>query len=276
MAEIERRRLDRLLQLVEVLGAGRAPGQHLGGARLAEALEGAMAHPLVGRQVGFLELVDAAAVRRAADHVEVELERVEDVHHVEHDVRRAQHVAAGIEQHLRGALLRRRQDLLQGLRRKLHAGEQPHRLRHVAEAARRCRRAFGTRPLRFERLHLGNGHPLPDIDVFGAGVDAAPAAVAGVEPLHHPVRRWAAARQGRELGNAHLRLSGIEPDLARGRAGFEALAAAGATIRRFRRQSLQPVCISTHGNLLACRVHSSASARAETSARRATLPWVIP
>ena len=99
MAQVERRRLDVLLQLVEILGAGRAPGQHLGGARLAEALEGAMAHALVGRQVGLLELVDAAAMGGAADHVEVELERVEDVHDVQHDVRRAQHVAAGIEQH---------------------------------------------------------------------------------------------------------------------------------------------------------------------------------
>ena len=34
---------------------------------MAEALEGAMAHPLVGWQVGFLELIDAAAMRRAAD-----------------------------------------------------------------------------------------------------------------------------------------------------------------------------------------------------------------
>ena len=106
----------------------------LAGARLAEALEGAMAHALVGRQVGFLELVDAAAMGGAADHVEVELERVEDVHDVQHDVRRAQHVAARIEQHVGGAPLGRRQDLLQRLRRQLHAGEQPHRLRHVAEA----------------------------------------------------------------------------------------------------------------------------------------------
>ena len=106
----------------------------LAGARLAEALEGAMAHALVGRQVGFLELVDAAAMGGAADDVEVELERVEDVHDVQHDVRRAQHVAARIEQHVGGAPLGRRQDLLQRLRRQLHAGEQPHRLRHVAEA----------------------------------------------------------------------------------------------------------------------------------------------
>jgi len=37
MAEVERRRFDVLLELVEVLGAGRAPGEHLGRARLAEA-----------------------------------------------------------------------------------------------------------------------------------------------------------------------------------------------------------------------------------------------
>ena len=217
MAEIERRRLDRLLQLVEVLGAGRTPGQHLGGARLAEALEGAMAHPLVGRQVGFLELVDTAAMGGAADDVEVELERVEDIHHVEHDVRRAQHVAAGIEQHVSGALLRRRQDLLQGLRRKLHAGQQPHRLRHVAEAAGRRGGAFRTRPRSLERFHLGDRHPLANVDVLGTGVGAARAAVAGIEPLHQPVRRRTAARQSGQLADALLRSTGIEPDLARRR-----------------------------------------------------------
>ena len=180
MAQVERRRLDVLLQLVEILGAGRAPGQHLGGARLAEALEGAMAHALVGRQVGFLKLVDAAAMGGAADHVEVELERVEDVHDVQHDVRRAQHVAAGIEQHVRSAPLGRRQDLLQGLRRQLHAGEQPHRLRHVAEAVGGIGGALFARARRLERLHLGDGHPLADIDVLRAGGAAARAAVAGV------------------------------------------------------------------------------------------------
>jgi len=41
----------------------------------------------------------------AADHVEVELQGIEDVHDVEHDVRRAQHVAARVEQHVGGAPL---------------------------------------------------------------------------------------------------------------------------------------------------------------------------
>ena len=203
MAEIEGRRLDVLLELVEVLGAGRAPGQHLGRARLAEALEGAMAHALVGRQVGFLELVDAAAMGGAADHVEVELQRVEDVHHVQHDVRRAQHVAARVEQHVGGAPLGRRHDALQGLRRQLHAGEQPHRLRHVAEAVGGIGRALGARPGRFQRLHLGDGHPLADVDLLGAGGAAARAAVAGVQPLlqgRRPAPRRASAPAARRRG----------------------------------------------------------------------------
>ena len=182
VAEVERRLLDVLLELVEVLGAGRAPGQHARGARLAEALEGAMTHALVGRQVGFLELIDAAAMGGAANHVEIELERVEDVHDVQHDVRRAQDVAAGIEQHVGSALLGRRQDLLQGLRGQLHAGEQPHRLRHVAEAVGGVGRPLLARPAGFERLQLGDGHPLADVDVFRAGIVAARAAVAGIEP----------------------------------------------------------------------------------------------
>jgi hypothetical protein len=253
MAEIERGRLDCLLELVEVLGAGRAPGQHLGGARLAEPLEGAMAHPLVGRQVGFLELVDAAAMGGAADHVEVELQRVEDIHHVEHDVRRAQHIAAGIEQDVRGAPLGRRQDALQRLRRQLHAGQQPHRLRHVAEAAGGVGRPLGARPRRLQRLHLGDRHPLADVDALGAGVAAARAAVAGVEPLLQPSGRRPAARQGRQLADPQRRLAGIEADLARGRTDLETLAAAGAAIRRLGCQGLQPIRICTHADLLAVR-----------------------
>ena len=241
MAEVEGRLLDVLLELVEVLGAGRAPGQHLGGAGLAEALEGAMAHALVGRQVGFLELVDAAAMGGAADHVEVELERIEDVHDVQHDVRRAQHVAAGIEQHVGGAPLGRRQDLLQRLRRQLHAGEQPHGLRHVAEAVGGIGGADLARARRLERLHLGDGHPLADVDVLGAGVAAARAAVAGAQPLLQAVGRRLAARQGHKLADALLGGAGIEADLARGRADFEALAAGRAAVGGIGRQGFQTV-----------------------------------
>ena len=248
MAEVERRRLDVLLQLVEILGAGRAPGQHLGGARLAEALEGAMAHALVGRQVGFLELVDAAAMGGAADDVEIELERVEDVHDVQHDVRRAQHVAAGIEQHLGGAPLGRRQDLLQRLRRQLHAGEQPHRLRHVAEAVGGVGGADVARPGRLERLHLGDGDPLADVDVLGAGGAAARAAVAGAQPFLQAVRRRAAQGQGLELADALHGLGGIQADLARRRADLEALAAGRAAVGRFGRQCLQPFRIGAQDN----------------------------
>ena len=221
----------------------------LDGARLAEALEGAMAHALVGRQVGFLELVDAAAMGGAADHVEVELERVEDVHDVQHDVRRAQHVAARVEQHVGGAPLGRRQDALQGLRRQLHAGEQPHRLRHVAEAVGGIGRALGARPGRFQRLHLGDGHPLADVDLLRAGGAAARAAVAGVQPLLQVVGRRRAARQRQQLADTVLRARDIHADLARRRADLETLAAAGAAIRRLGCQNLQPVRVCTHADL---------------------------
>ena len=244
VAEIEERLFDVLLQLVEILGAGRAPGQHLRRPGLAEALEGAMAHLFIGRQVGFLELVDAAAVRCAADHVEVELERVEDIHDIEHNVRRPQHVAAGIEKDLGGPSFGRLQDLLQRLRGKLHAGQQPHRLRHVTEAAGRGGGADFARPTRIERLHLGDGDPLADVDALGAGRRTAGTAVTGVEPLLQAFRRRAAVQgQSREFADARLRLARVEADFARRRAGLEALAAAGAAIGRVGDQCFQPVGI---------------------------------
>ncbi len=255
MAEVEGRRLDVLLELVEILGASRAPGQHARGARLAEALEGAMAHALVGRQVGFLELIDAAAMGGAADHVEIELERIEDVHDVQHDVRRAQDVAAGIEQHLGGALLGRRQDLLQRLRGQLHAGEQPHGLRHVAEAVGGVGRPLLARPAGFERLELGDGHPLADVDVLGTGLAATRAAVAGIEPPGERLgRRSPVARQGDQIADAHLRLTGIEADLARRRTDLEALAATRAAIGGFRRERLEAIGIGAHCRTAAFRL----------------------
>ena len=248
MAEIEERLLDVLLQFVEILGAGRAPGQHLGGAGLAEALEGAMAHAFISRQVGFLELVDPAAVRGAADDIEIELHRVQDIHDVEHDMRRAQHVAAGIEQNLCGPPLGRLQNLLQRLRRQLHAGKQPHRLRHVAEAVGGIGRAHLARPRHIKRLHLGDGHPLADVDPLRAGIGAASAAVTGVQPLLQPIRRRAAvACKIQQLSDAGFRFAGIEADLARRRADLEALAAAGTAIGRVGDQCFQPVGIGAHG-----------------------------
>ena len=285
MAKVEGRFLDVLLELVEVLGAGRAPGQHAAGAGLAEALEGAMAHALVGRQVGFLELVDAAAMGGAADHVEVELQRIEDVHDVQHDVRRAQHVAARVEQHVGGAPLGRRQDLLQRLRRKLHAGEQPHGLRHVPEAVGGSGRAHFARTRGLDRLHLGDGHPLADIDALGAGFGAARAAVAGAEPLLQAVGRRLAPRQGQKLADAFLGGAGIEADLARRRAGLEALAAGRAAVGRIGRQGFQTFGISTQGNppyvtrgeWRACKRPRSGtvkpSAPAETWISRHRLAW---
>ena len=246
MAEVERRRRRVLLELVEVLGAGRAPGQHPRRARQAEAMEGAMADALVGRQVGFLELVDAAAVRRAADDVEVEAERVEDVHHVEHDVRRPQHVAAGVEQHLDQPLLGRLLDAAQRLRRQLHAGEQAHRLRHVAEAPGGVGGADLGRARRLQPLQPRDRHPLADVDVLGAGRGAAGAAVAGAEPALQVVGRGGAGGQRHEVADALLRQAGIEADLARRRAGGEAGAAAGAAVGGLAHQRLQSLGVAAH------------------------------
>ena len=206
-----------------------------------------MAHALVGRQVGFLELVDTAAMGGAADHVEVELQRVEDVHDVEHDVRRAQHVAAGIEQHVGGPPLGRRQDLLQRLGRKLHAGQQPDRLRHMAEPVGGVGRALLRRPDRLQRLHPGDGHPLADVDALGTGGGALCAAVTGAEPSVEQGRRGAAlARERYEFTDALHGRARVEPALARGRTGLEALAAARTAIGRLGDQCFQPVGIGTH------------------------------
>jgi hypothetical protein len=166
---------------------------------------------------------------------------------VQHDVRRAQHVAARIEQHVGGAPFGRGQDLLQRLRGKLHAGEQSHGLRHVAEAAGGAGRADFTRARGLDRLHLGDGHPLADVDALGAGVGAARAAVAGAEPLLQGLRRRLAARQGQKLADAFLGGAGIEADLARRRAGFEAFTTGRAAIGCFGDQGFQTLGIGTQG-----------------------------
>jgi len=250
MAEVEGRRLDILLQLVEILGAGRAPGQHLGSTRLAEALEGAVAHALVGRQVGFLELIDAAAMGGPSDHIEIDVEAVENVHDIEHDVRRTQHIAAGIEQHLRRPPFGWRQDALQGLRGQLHAGEQAHRLRHVTEASGGGLGALLKRALALHRFQPGDGDPLADVDVLGTGVGAAAAAVARIEPEAELFRCSAtAAGQRHQFAHSFFRCAGIEPDLARRRTDLEAFAAGDAAIGGLLGQGLQPFRVSAQDGL---------------------------
>jgi hypothetical protein len=101
---------------------------------------------------------------------------------------------------------------------------------------------------RLERLHLGDGDPLADIDVLRAGSAAAGAAVAGAEPFLQAVRRCATQGQGLELADTLHGLGGIEARLARRRADLEALAAARAAVGRFGGQCLQPFRIGAQGN----------------------------
>jgi hypothetical protein len=166
----------------ELLLATRTPRQHAARARLAKTPERAPADLVVGLQIAVEKLVDTAAVRGAADDVIVDRQNIQQVHDAENDLRRAQDIAAGIEDHIGLAALGRRRDALQSVRGDLHAGQQPHRLRHRAETLRGIGRPCRQWLLGFDVLQPRHRHPLPHVDVLGAGRRAVTTAVAGFDP----------------------------------------------------------------------------------------------
>ena len=143
VAELELRLRVVVPVLAELLGAARAPRQHALGADLGEGVVGVARDLLIGREIGLVEMIDAAAMARAAHHLVLDAERLEDVHHVEDEVRRAQHVAAGVEHEIGGAVAALRLDAVERLGRHLHAREEAHRMRHGAEAPPRRLGALG-------------------------------------------------------------------------------------------------------------------------------------
>ena len=129
--------------LAELLGAGRAPGQDALRRDLGEGIVSVARDLGVGVEIGLVEMIDAAAMAGPAHHLERDAERLQDVHDVEHEVRRPQHVAAGVEDEVRRAGAMLPVDAIERVRRRLHAREEPHRMRHGAEAPPRRLGALG-------------------------------------------------------------------------------------------------------------------------------------
>src|SRR5262249_23570468 len=152
------------------------------------------------------------------------------------------------------------QDLLQSLRGELHAGQQPHCLCHMPEAVGGIDRPLLARPASLQRLQLGDGDPLANIDILRTGSTATRTAVTGVQPLDKRFG-WGSttAREGNQLTHARLAPPGLETNLTRRRADIEAFATTRAAIGSFRRERLQTMSVSAHGRSAARRLNSSSS-----------------
>ena len=131
--------------------AGRAPRQHRRGAGRGEPVDRRVGHLAVADEIAGAVLVYAAALADPAHDLVIDLEQVENVEAQQRDVRRLQHVAAGIKDHVgrAGARFVRRLEARQRLGRHLQPRQHPHAAAHRPEAlppARRraaCRRHCG-------------------------------------------------------------------------------------------------------------------------------------
>ena len=135
------------------------------------------------------QLAGAAAMGRPAHDLVVGAEHIHDVEAQQRDVRRLEHVAAGVEHHVRQFGARAAPSTAAG-----RAGSAPPRKVAGATARRRPRRACGTALTPFLRRSAGSlrvphhgeprhGQQEARIDAVVAGLDALAAHHAGLGPL---------------------------------------------------------------------------------------------
>ena len=99
---LERFRAARLLRrrqrhFGELDVAGRAPRQNLAGLAVRQLVERALGEAAERSEVARAQLLNAAAMGRAAHDLIADAERIHDIERKKRDVRRLEHVAAGVE-----------------------------------------------------------------------------------------------------------------------------------------------------------------------------------
>ena len=138
----ERRHLERLCaarlfdgrqrQFGEMDVAGRAPRHHLPGLARRHLVERAFGDAAEGGGVAGAHWLHAAAMGRAAHHLVADAERIHDVEREQRDVRRLEHVAAGVEDEIRRRVRGGPLCALPEPRQQLVVELQPRNLLHVA------------------------------------------------------------------------------------------------------------------------------------------------
>ena len=227
---------------------GGAPRQHGRGAGGGQPVDRRVRHLAVIGEIAFAELIDAAALPDPAHHLVRDTELVEHVEAEQRDMRRPQHVAAGIEDDIgrRRARLGRAAEAGERLGRQLQPRQHAHAAAHRLELAAppRLQRRAVMRPPGEAARHL---HHEARVDAVRAGRDAIAAAAADLGPALRVVTARAA---GDQVDDRRRRLARIGAgDAARlgHRAGAEAVAATRAGIGDFRaarpEQVEKPVCL---------------------------------
>ena len=181
--------------LGEIDVAGRAPRHHLPGLALRQLVERGFGDAAERGDVARAQLLNAAAMGRTAHHLVAGAERVHDVERKQRDVRRLEHVAAGIEDEIgrrspaQARLVRALPQPFQQRVVELEARNMFHIARDFAEAfdalaALRHRVVFGAR-------HGDPRHVQQEarIDAIIAGLDA----VAGEQARRCPFARGVVA-----------------------------------------------------------------------------------
>ena len=122
--------------LAQMQLAGGTPGQHLLWTEFCKALQRVALDTIAPAEVALgTEVRNATAMIHAPKHLVIQLHRLQDIHDIEDDVRRAQDIAAEIEDDISARFHRRREagetPIL--LWHHLGAGEEPDRLCHALE-----------------------------------------------------------------------------------------------------------------------------------------------
>ncbi len=219
--------------------AGRAPRDHLSALALGQLVDRRLGHPAVGLGVARAQPHHAAAMARAAHHLPGHAERVHDVEREQRDVRRLQHVAAGVEHEVRPLRRRARAEarasvghLSEPLEQRiveLHLGEIVHVAIDQAERLDAALAQLGRR-----RLRLGHGgardrEQEARVDAVVARAHAVPAHHAGVGPVARSLIAGAAAQDVDDAVDHGARRRGDAAWFCH-RTGLDALAATRAGV----------------------------------------------
>ena len=202
---------------------------------MRQLIDAVGSHPSGHFEIARPHLHDAATMAWAAHHLIADAERIHDVEGEQRDMRRLEHVAAGVEHEIRRLarcggrgrfLAEPRQHLIVDLKLRQHryvASEVAVFLQALAPPCRQIVTGFGSRDAR-------HGEQKAWIDAFVAGRNAFAAERAGLRPCPRRVGPVAVAKDIDDAADDIRRHSIRKPCGLHARAGLDAFAAAGAGI----------------------------------------------
>jgi hypothetical protein len=179
------------------------------------------------------EVHDAATVIHAPEHLVVDGHRIQDIHDIKDDVRRAQHIAAQIKNHV-GARLHVGGQACEApilVRHHLGADQQADRLRHACE----IRVGGRLRLLTLLKHVLGEAEHLARVDSLRASRDTGAAGRAHLRPAPSLVMALAAPQNIKDPAHHMLGGSALEIAVREHRADFDAFPACRALLQNLPR-----------------------------------------